>query len=113
VVVPSFIIDLDSRGYVETGEDATPFAEEPGLSVRVRRFAVPRHRRGESVEVLVRPDVVVPHAEEIEVFLQIEASRALREPDAEALFEGTEEPLDPSARPLEAWSEDSRPRFVH
>jgi len=38
--VPSFIIELDSRGYVETGEDSTPFAEEPGLSVRVRRFAV-------------------------------------------------------------------------
>jgi hypothetical protein len=28
--------------------------------------------------VLVRPDVVVPHAEEIEIFLQVEASRALR-----------------------------------
>jgi hypothetical protein len=37
----------------------------PGL------LSVPRHRRSESVEVLVRPDVVVPDAEEIEVFLPI------------------------------------------
>jgi hypothetical protein len=71
VIVPSFIIELDSRGYVETGEESTPLAEVSGLSVPPGLLSVPRHRRSESVEVLVRPDVVVPDAEEIEVFLPI------------------------------------------
>jgi YD repeat-containing protein len=53
----------------------------------------------------------------IEIFLQVEASRALREPDAEALLEGTEEPFDPSVLPgrerrraLVSYAEQAQPQ---
>lgn len=80
-------------------------ASEPSIPLRDvarpagRWLARPGESRGESVEVLVWPGVVVPDSEKREVRVDLVPDAGLFEPWQDAVLEGGEELLDPAVLP--------------
>ena len=84
-------------GPEKPGEASIPLRDVEGPAGGL--FASPGEGRGEPVEVLVGPGVVVPGAEECQVGREVVGDAVLFKPGEDALLEGSEEALDATVLP--------------
>ena len=83
----------------ESGQNVVPyFKVSKRFHVEVG-FAVPCHGRSDAIQRLMRPGVVVPGADGIEIVFEVGGGACLLPPEFDSSFECSKEPLDATVLP--------------